>query len=842
MSCIATLLVAGAIVAAVPMAQRLGGARPRPWGSAALRALDQRAGQALAVAIFVASTLHASLVRPAGLWFVDDVLPAIEEGVQATLCSALLLTVRGLNLLGVLILALLRAGEGMSGAACGGSGGAGGGPQAVQSQQSARAKHWERWLAGARGTFNSFVLRGTAESAGEAAGKGERAPAAAEAAGPDEPEPAAQEKRHLPAGNGAGAGSRAEPEREPAAAGQLRQAALGRRVRRWLSLRLAPSAGATRAHLSFALRSGEAMFPAPPGQFAVQQGMARRGLADECSLALQLAVAATFDAWRTALRAVLRLGPPADSPGGLLAQRLRGRAAPAAAPPPGTRLAKLATRRLARGHARRGHAWWSPLLWGRPSQHLEDLGVWTTSDAIIHAGYPVEEHSVTTSDGYILHASLGKRALCEHWANSIAALQRWSRVHSLRRLHRHTQWAVQSVGISSLAWRSDKRKRGAPYFAYSANELAINDIGAMIEHIHHVKMAELQPGGHPGHRLLHRLSSREQDAERGGAEIAVAGASFCRLGDGSSTGTGPGVDAAGAGISTGDEEVLPYRLQAVGHSMGGGSLLMYATEAHMRGRPHRLRRIVALSPSGFHSHLPLVGRINLPITVPLIRLLDWLGWGFGVGLWGYYPRVFGFALIHDLRDMPALHELASGASLSLCARHHCCRAERRQQRVDKRSQAAALPQAQAGRADCNGACLPKHSDDALHPKPTLMSPSPECACASAASQYHIVQWGDLQFRLYDHGSPAANMARYGAPQPPSLVANYHLLRGMQVDIVAGTRDGVIAAADVRRHYDALREAGVEATYREMDYGHMDFTLSRRDDVREFVRARLQRPL
>ena len=66
-----------------------------------------------------------------------------------------------------------------------------------------------------------------------------------------------------------------------------------------------------------------------------------------------------------------------------------------------------------------------------------------------------------------------------------------------------------------------------------------------------------------------------------------------------------------------DELPLPYRLQAVGHSLGAASLLMYAVWARMQGRPHHLRRLVLMSPAGFHP------------TTPLVRVLVVVGWGGG---------------------------------------------------------------------------------------------------------------------------------------------------------------------------------------------------------------------
>jgi hypothetical protein len=48
----------------------------------------------------------------------------------------------------------------------------------------------------------------------------------------------------------------------------------------------------------------------------------------------------------------------------------------------------------------------------------------------------------------------------------------------------------------------------------------------------------------------------------------------------------------------------PYELAAVGHSLGASSLLIYAVASAALGRPHRLARLVLLTPAGFHRRYP----------------------------------------------------------------------------------------------------------------------------------------------------------------------------------------------------------------------------------------------
>ena len=61
---------------------------------------------------------------------------------------------------------------------------------------------------------------------------------------------------------------------------------------------------------------------------------------------------------------------------------------------------------------------------------------------------------------------------------------------------------------------------------------------------------------------------------------------------------------------------------------------------------------------------------------------------------------------------------------------------------------------------------------------------------------------------------------------------------LQVDIVAGKLDGVIAPQNVRRHYLRMKAAGCKVSFREFNFGHLDFTFAHKDDLRHFVLSRL----
>jgi hypothetical protein len=74
--------------------------------------------------------------------------------------------------------------------------------------------------------------------------------------------------------------------------------------------------------------------------------------------------------------------------------------------------------------------------------------------------------------------------------------------------------------------------------------------------------------------------------------------------------------AAAAGGAHNQHPPEPYDLRVVAHSLGGASMLIYAVMRAAAGQPHRLRRLVLMSPAGFHDAVPWM-------WWPLIRILPW---------------------------------------------------------------------------------------------------------------------------------------------------------------------------------------------------------------------------
>lgn len=61
----------------------------------------------------------------------------------------------------------------------------------------------------------------------------------------------------------------------------------------------------------------------------------------------------------------------------------------------------------------------------------------------------------------------------------------------------------------------------------------------------------------------------------------------------------------------------PYKLQAIGHSLGGAALLIHLVMSRRKQIPHRLHKLVLLSPAGFHHEFP-------PLAYPFIYFLPFV--------------------------------------------------------------------------------------------------------------------------------------------------------------------------------------------------------------------------
>jgi pimeloyl-ACP methyl ester carboxylesterase len=99
----------------------------------------------------------------------------------------------------------------------------------------------------------------------------------------------------------------------------------------------------------------------------------------------------------------------------------------------------------------------------------------------------------------------------------------------------------------------------------------------------------------------------------------------------------------------------------------------------------------------------------------------------------------------------------------------------------------------------------------------------------------MLQWVNTRrFRMFDYGTTALNLAAYGTPTPLDIASEYWRI-DVPVDFAAGKHDGIISPACVKKHWAHMLACGVpHVTYREFDFGHLDFTFSAKQDLRHHV--------
>lgn len=672
--------------------------------------------------------------------------------------------------------------------------------------------------------------------------------------------------------------------------------------------KLSRQAGSTARQAGKIRRRGSDLFDRPSG-VGMSERSDRRGFVEELCLRCEIAVTAAFDTARWLVRAILRV--------------------PATKPPTVSAGARMGMERSGSGGISVGT---SPRRSGGPlrrslsfSSYEALHGVSTALDVIRNAGYPVEPHIVTTSDGYILQMERIPRKGARDVVFFMHGILDTSMGWVCNGVTGSSAFAAFDAGFDVWLGNSranpprlhkDPQKQGAAYWHYSVNELGMEDVAAQVDHIHVIKTMELtagtvrsdgshvtrgtataaidsarrasfeasalngvrrshsemtfrqsdfQTGAMPCQefageilKLPNKEAIRAANRHRGGSEPRELHADVARRNDNyessspctgkhdgensasnnqqqdspnshvddergfrTDPSTSPCRDDAKASTSVDSESVQGqrcfergdvkefstmhdpelYRLRAVGHSLGGAALLIYATMCCRAGRPHHLYRLILLTPAGILKKAPWAMwplRIFVP---PLSRLLQ-LMWP-GVGTAAYVPssllRWLTFKVLVDLQQIPALNQLT-----------------------------------------VTGLRMVMNGDSSQWDK-ALQMPHYNSRAMPAISFHtgvHLVQWASSGcFTLFDYGSRATNREHYGQDTPLDVMEEYGSLH-CPVDICAGRADGIIAKENVVVHYEAFKTAGARVTFREFDFGHLDFTFGVKDELRHFVLSRL----
>ncbi|KAG5546418.1 hypothetical protein RHGRI_018559 [Rhododendron griersonianum] len=369
----------------------------------------------------------------------------------------------------------------------------------------------------------------------------------------------------------------------------------------------------------------------------------------------------------------------------------------------------------------------------------------TCRDVITELGYPYEAIPVT---------GITEGGLSSTWDNGfiygVIGYPMESLVPQLLLLLIKVCYDVFLGNLRGLVSREhvDKSISSRQYWHYSINEHGTEDIPAMLEKIHEVKVSELKST----HPLLEEESNRDQ----------------------------------------------PYKLCAICHSLGGAGILMYIITRRIEEKPHRLSRLILLSPAGFHDDSNLMFTVVeyiflllAPILVPLVP---------GLYIPTRFFRMLLNKLARDFHNYPAVGGLVQTLMSYVVG-------------GDSSNWIGVIG-------------LPHYN----------MNDMPGVSLLVAL---HLAQMKRTKkFQMFDYGSAAANMEMYGSPEPLDL-GEYYGLIDVPVDLVAGHKDKVIRPSMVRKHSKLMRDSGVEVSYNEFEYAHLDFTFSHHEELLAYVMSRLR---
>ncbi|XP_010695732.2 uncharacterized protein LOC104908335 isoform X1 [Beta vulgaris subsp. vulgaris] len=393
----------------------------------------------------------------------------------------------------------------------------------------------------------------------------------------------------------------------------------------------------------------------------------------------------------------------------------------------------------------------------KTSFHPLNTDARTCQDVITELGYPYEAIHVVTDDGYILlleripRRDSRKAVYLQHGVLDSSMGWVCNGVVGSPAFAAFDQGYDVFLGnFRGLVSREhvDRNISSRQYWRYSINEHGTKDIPAMIEKIHEVKISEL------------KLRYPDIDEENS------------------------------------DEQ--PYNLCAICHSLGGAGILMYVITRQIEQIPHRLARLILLSPAGFHDDSNLAFTVVEHLFLALAPILSKIVPAF------YIPTRFFRMLLNklarDFHNYPAVGGLVQTLMSYVVG-------------GDSSNWIGVLG-------------LPHYN----------MNDMPGVSFGVALHMAQMKRTG--KFRMFDYGNSDTNLQVYGSPEPVDL-GEYFDLIDIPVDLVAGKRDRVIRPSMVRKHYNLMHEAGVDVSYNEYEYAHLDFTFSHREELLSYVMSRLQ---
>lgn len=240
----------------------------------------------------------------------------------------------------------------------------------------------------------------------------------------------------------------------------------------------------------------------------------------------------------------------------------------------------------------------------------------------------------------------------------------------------------------------------------------------------------------------------------------------------------------------------PFNLYTICHSLGGAAMIMYVITRRIEEKPHRLSRLILLSPAGFHGDSNLAFTVVEHLFILLAPILAPLIPAFYIPT-RFFRMLFN-KLARDLHNYPAIGGLVQTLMSYFVG-------------GDSSNWIGVLG-------------MPHYN----------MNDMPGVSFQVALHLAQMKRSG--KFIMFDYGSKSLNMEIYGLPEPLD-VGEYYDFIDVPVDLVAGKKDKVIRPSMVRKHYKLMRNSGVDVSYREFEYAHLDFTFSHHEELLAYVMSR-----
>ncbi|KAK8803214.1 hypothetical protein WA158_000908 [Blastocystis sp. Blastoise] len=241
-----------------------------------------------------------------------------------------------------------------------------------------------------------------------------------------------------------------------------------------------------------------------------------------------------------------------------------------------------------------------------------------------------------------------------------------------------------------------------------------------------------------------------------------------------------------------------YDITAIGHSMGGMTLEQYVVNCRLSNHPHYLSKAILLSPAGYHHSISIIQKSMLGIFNAIIPK-DCTPSSFPVK--NSVAHLLVAKILQDLQRTPATLEILNYIASSLIG-----------------------------------------GESKEWPFQTVnYTRYPLGVCS-----YHVILQGlhlimnDI-YTMFDYGEEG-NMIRYHRPIPPNY-ANCFEVIDIPMHYIAGKYDTLVPPSDVKRHVDLIQAKHPElATYKEFETaGHLQFTIGLKYGTLDYIMDLLRNP-